>query len=90
MHSHEHFYQTGSKQQQITLYPHLDSNNKWLIEPYNGTIHNETFVPLINGMKIRLKHINTGRRLHSHDENLQLVNVTGKGMFMLWIRWICW
>ena len=29
-------------------------------------------------MKIRLKHINTGRRLHSHDENLQLVNVTGK------------
>ena len=68
LHSHEHFYQTGSKQQQITLYPHLDSNNKWLIEPYNGTIHNETFVPLINGMKIRLKHINTGRRLHSHDE----------------------
>ena len=46
----------------------MDSNNKWLIEPYNGTIHNETFVPLINGMKIRLKHINTGRRLHSHDE----------------------
>ena len=33
LHSHEHFYQTGSKQQQITLYPHLDSNNKWLIEP---------------------------------------------------------
>ncbi|RCK65694.1 Dolichyl-phosphate-mannose--protein mannosyltransferase 1 [Candida viswanathii] len=52
----------------ITLYPHLDSNNKWLIEPFNGTIYNDTFVPLINGMKIRLKHINTGRRLHSHDE----------------------
>ncbi|CAI5760298.1 unnamed protein product [Candida verbasci] len=68
LHSHDHFYPTGSKQQQITLYPHLDSNNKWLIEPYNGTIHNITFVPLINGMKIRLKHLNTGRRLHSHDE----------------------
>ncbi|KAK6886166.1 Dolichyl-phosphate-mannose--protein mannosyltransferase 1 [Candida tropicalis] len=68
LHSHDHFYKTGSKQQQITLYPHLDSNNKWLIEPYNGTVYNETFVPLINGMKIRLKHINTGRRLHSHDE----------------------
>ncbi|KAI5949320.1 PMT1 [Candida jiufengensis] len=68
LHSHDHFYPTGSKQQQITLYPHLDSNNKWLIEPYNGTIYNDTFVPLINGMKIRLKHINSGRRLHSHDE----------------------
>ncbi|KAL6450441.1 PMT1 Dolichyl-phosphate-mannose--protein mannosyltransferase 1 [Candida maltosa Xu316] len=68
LHSHDHFYKTGSKQQQITLYPHLDSNNKWLIEPYNGTVYNETFVPLINGMKIRLKHVNTGRRLHSHDE----------------------
>lgn len=68
LHSHQHFYPTGSKQQQITLYPHLDSNNKWLIEPYNGTIYNDTFIPLINGMKIRLKHVNTGRRLHSHDE----------------------
>nr|WOG36210.1 uncharacterized protein [Candida metapsilosis] len=68
LHSHQQFYPTGSKQQQITLYPHLDSNNKWLIEPFNGTIYNDTFVPLINGMKIRLKHINTGRRLHSHDE----------------------
>lgn len=78
LHSHQQFYPTGSKQQQITLYPHLDSNNRWLIEPYNGTIYNDTFIPLINGMKIRLKHVNTGRRLHSHDENLQLVNVIGK------------
>lgn len=68
LHSHDHFYPAGSKQQQITLYPHLDSNNRWLIEPYNGTIYNDTFVPLINGMKIRLKHVNSGRRLHSHDE----------------------
>lgn len=69
LHSHAHFYQTGSKQQQITLYPHLDDNNNWFIEPYqNTTVYNETFVPLTNGMKIRLKHINTGRRLHSHDE----------------------
>lgn len=67
LHSHNHFYPTGSKQQQITLYPHLDSNNNWLIEPYNDTIPEE-FVPLTNGMKIRLKHVNTGRRLHSHDE----------------------
>ncbi|EGW29916.1 uncharacterized protein SPAPADRAFT_68774 [Spathaspora passalidarum NRRL Y-27907] len=68
LHSHDAFYPTGSKQQQVTLYPHLDSNNKWFIEPYNGTIYNETFVPLVDGMKIRLRHINTHRRLHSHDE----------------------
>ncbi|KAK6454316.1 dolichyl-phosphate-D-mannose:protein O-D-mannosyltransferase [Scheffersomyces xylosifermentans] len=69
LHSHEHYYPTGSKQQQITLYPHLDSNNQWFIEPYlNTTVYNETFVPLTNGMKIRLRHVNTGRRLHSHDE----------------------
>lgn len=68
LHSHNHFYPTGSKQQQVTLYPHLDSNNDWLIEPYNETVYNQTFVPLTNGLKIRLKHVNSGRRLHSHDE----------------------
>lgn len=69
LHSHEHYYPAGSKQQQITLYPHLDSNNKWFIEPYsNLTVYNETFVPLTDGMKVRLKHINSGKRLHSHDE----------------------
>ncbi|KAK6203553.1 Pmt1 protein mannosyltransferase [Scheffersomyces amazonensis] len=69
LHSHDHFYPTGSKQQQITLYPHLDSNNKWFIEPYqNTTIYNETFVPLKDGSKVRFRHVNTGRRLHSHDE----------------------
>lgn len=68
LHSHNHFYPGGSKQQQITLYPHLDANNDWLIEPYDGTVYNETFVQLTDGMKIRLKHVNTGRRLHSHDE----------------------
>lgn len=67
LHSHNNFYPTGSKQQQITLYPHLDSNNNWLIEPYNDTLPNE-FVPLVDGTKIRLNHVNSGRRLHSHDE----------------------
>lgn len=31
LHSHPHAYETGSKQQQITLYPHSDENNEWLI-----------------------------------------------------------
>ncbi|CAH6721052.1 dolichyl-phosphate-mannose--protein mannosyltransferase 1 [[Candida] jaroonii] len=67
LHSHNLFYPTGSKQQQITLYPHIDSNNDWLIEPYNTSITDE-FIPIKSGMKVRLKHVNTGRRLHSHDE----------------------
>lgn len=68
LHSHNNFYPTGSKQQQITLYPHLDTNNHWLIEHYNNTTPDNEFIPIQNGMKIRLKHVNTGRRLHSHDE----------------------
>lgn len=67
LHSHNHFYPAGSKQQQVTLYPHLDSNNDWIIEPFNTSIP-EGFVPIEDGIKIRLKHANTGRRLHSHDE----------------------
>ncbi|CUM66320.1 uncharacterized protein PRCAT00003982001 [Priceomyces carsonii] len=67
LHSHDHFYPTGSKQQQITLYPHLDSNNNWLIEPYNDTMPDK-FVPIQDGTKVRLTHVNTKRRLHSHDE----------------------
>lgn len=68
LHSHNHYYPTGSKQQQITLYPHLDSNNNWLVEHYNDTTPDNEFVPVTDGMKIRLKHVNSGKRLHSHDE----------------------
>lgn len=68
LHSHNNFYPGGSKQQQITLYPHLDTNNHWLIEHYNNSTPDNELVPIHNGMKVRLKHVNTGRRLHSHDE----------------------
>lgn len=69
LHSHNLFYEEGSKQQQITLYPHLDGNNDWLVEDYNNTnVENYTsFEQLKHGTKIRLKHINTQKRLHSHD-----------------------
>ncbi|WFD03201.1 dolichyl-phosphate-mannose--protein mannosyltransferase [Malassezia obtusa] len=31
LHSHPHQYQTGSRQQQITLYPFVDNNNEWIV-----------------------------------------------------------
>ncbi|WFC99717.1 dolichyl-phosphate-mannose--protein mannosyltransferase [Malassezia yamatoensis] len=31
LHSHAHALQTGSKQQQVTLYPFRDHNNEWLV-----------------------------------------------------------
>ena len=42
LHSHAHMYPGGSNQQQITLYPHRDDNNIWILTnstdpeiPYN-------------------------------------------------------
>ncbi|GME86383.1 unnamed protein product [Ambrosiozyma monospora] len=67
LHSHDHLYEGGSGQQQVTLYPHLDDNNKWAIELYNVTEEPLEFVPITQGTKIRLKHLLTSRRLHSHD-----------------------
>ncbi|GME86773.1 unnamed protein product [[Candida] boidinii] len=67
LHSHDFLYEGGSKQQQITLYPHLDNNNKWSIELYNVSGEPFEFVPITDGTKIRLKHLMTSRRLHSHD-----------------------
>ncbi|CAG8548855.1 10266_t:CDS:10, partial [Gigaspora margarita] len=70
LHSHLHNYPTGSKQQQITLYPHKDDNNLWIIQnetdpevPFSETdpiwIHHNDV--------IRLNHAITKRRMHSHD-----------------------
>lgn len=80
LHSHLHMYPTGSKQQQITLYPHKDENNLWLIEnqtqpegqdgPIAGPKAWDALTPLHyveDGMVIRLYHLQTHRRVHSHD-----------------------
>lgn len=60
-------------EQQITLYPHRDSNNEWRIvnatdsgDPYTdwekGPI---TYVT--SGMRVKLRHLSTDKSLHSHD-----------------------
>ena len=80
LHSHNHMYPTGSKQQQITLYPHKDENNAWLLEnqtqplgpdgeEVKGVKAWDTIdpVPLVDGSIVRLYHVVTDRRLHSHD-----------------------
>jgi dolichyl-phosphate-mannose-protein mannosyltransferase len=81
LHSHPLMYPTGSKQQQITLYPHKDDNNIWVFENQtqpldsNGQAINGTYawdaLPepqfVKDGTVLRLYHRPTHRRLHSHD-----------------------
>lgn len=69
LHSHAAVYPGGSKQQQITLYPHQDANNDWML--YNETdtfdpVHQEP-VQIHDGQVLKLWHPTTQKRLHSHD-----------------------
>ncbi|KAI8990011.1 protein O-D-mannosyltransferase [Pilobolus umbonatus] len=66
LHSHEHDYPGGSNGQQVTLYPHKDKNNWWLInKAANDTVDGIEYVR--HGDVVRLTHITTHRRLHTHD-----------------------
>lgn len=79
LHSHNHMYPGGSKQQQVTLYPHKDENNVFIVEnqtqpegldgPITGSMAWDNMVPVWveDGTVIKLLHITTGRRIHSHD-----------------------
>ncbi|ORZ14249.1 dolichyl-phosphate-mannose--protein mannosyltransferase [Lobosporangium transversale] len=84
LHSHTSNYETGSKQQQITLYPHKDNNNDWIIQKRDGTIP-ESLEYIKNGDYVRLLHAQTHKRLHSHDhkapvtENENHFEVSGYG-----------
>jgi dolichyl-phosphate-mannose-protein mannosyltransferase len=63
----------GHLEQQITLYPHRDTNNDWLIT--NATAEGNPDIAweslpihyLEHNTRIKLKHLITGKRLHSHD-----------------------
>lgn len=87
LHSHPHMFPTGSKQQQITLYPHKDENNVFVVEnqtqplgPY-GQVEgpfawdNLTSEHIYDGALIKLYHPLTHRRLHSHDERPPVTDV---------------
>ncbi|KAF2488868.1 PMT-domain-containing protein [Lophium mytilinum] len=80
LHSHSHMYPTGSKQQQITLYPHKDENNVFVLEnqtlpemPDGSKVEGpkawDNFGPqfIEDGSVLKLYHVTTDRRLHSHD-----------------------
>ncbi|KAI0688800.1 glycosyltransferase family 39 protein [Cerioporus squamosus] len=73
LHSHPHSYPGGSKQQQITLYPHRDSNNDWRIvnasadgDPYTNWVDHD-IAYITGGTRVKLRHIQTDKSLHSHD-----------------------
>ncbi|KAJ1963695.1 hypothetical protein GGI12_001907 [Dipsacomyces acuminosporus] len=75
LHSHLSNYETGSKQQQITLYGFRDDNNFWVIsrteadeEKHKNSSTPDALQQVKDGDIVRLMHWKTYRRLHSHDE----------------------
>lgn len=60
-------------EQQVTLYPHIDSNNDWRI--INATELGDPYVDwetqdityITGGTRIKLRHTATDKSLHSHD-----------------------
>lgn len=73
LHSHAHTYPGGSKQQQVTLYPHRDDNNVWLVNNHSVHAHipdAETYVPtapIRDRHLVTLAHVMSHKKLHSHD-----------------------
>ena len=53
-------------EQQVTLYPHKDTNNDWILQKQDGTVP-DRLEYIKNGDIIRLKHAPTLKRLHSHN-----------------------
>eukprot|EP01135_Chromosphaera_perkinsii_P003037 Nk52_evm19s233 gene=Nk52_evmTU19s233 len=75
LHSHEHLYpdDVGPRQQQITCYAHKDSNNHFMFLKAKEEYDSEAPIEYIrHGDVVRLRHVNTGRHLHSHKEKAPL------------------
>ena len=72
LHSHEDRYplryddgRISSQGQQVTGYPHNDTNNLWQVVPSAGS--EERGQPVKNGDHVRLRHLGTGNWLLTHD-----------------------
>ncbi|PVU94435.1 hypothetical protein BB561_002535 [Smittium simulii] len=81
LHSHSSRYNSGSKQQQVTLYSYRDSNNLWVIERslenkviYDNSTNKEDLAHIKDGDIIRLRHVSTRKHLHSHDVRAPVTN----------------
>jgi dolichyl-phosphate-mannose-protein mannosyltransferase len=73
LHSHRHHYPSGSKQQQITLYPFQnDNNNIWHIYKKQSNATSSDIIE--HGNIVHLKHEATGAFLHSHNIRAPLSN----------------
>ncbi|KAJ2611558.1 hypothetical protein H4S08_003105 [Coemansia sp. RSA 1365] len=75
LHSHMSNYETGSKQQQVTLYGFRDDNNYWVItrteaaeQKMLNSSNPNALQQIKDGDTVRLMHWKTHRRLHSHDK----------------------
>lgn len=67
LHSHPQNYPTGSKQQQVTCFAGMDSNDYWIVKPEFGKRPAVVQGQLVaHNSVIRLEHMNTKRNLHSH------------------------
>ncbi|KAL0217760.1 hypothetical protein RCL1_008609 [Eukaryota sp. TZLM3-RCL] len=67
LHSHEVKYGTGSHQQSVTCFPEAtDSNSYWIVEAGLGNPPCSASEPIPCNSRIRLLHLNTKKRLHSH------------------------
>ncbi|CAO3640842.1 unnamed protein product [Cunninghamella blakesleeana] len=69
LHSHSKNYTSGSKQQQVTVYPFEDLNNMWIIKKpgISMTSAVDSIEYLKNNDIIELEHIATSRKLYSHE-----------------------
>ncbi|EPX74722.1 O-mannosyltransferase Ogm1 [Schizosaccharomyces octosporus yFS286] len=88
LHSNELVYPEGTEQQIVSLTDHPNQNALWIIEHDSPHQNNRENVELLeDGSIVRLRHIMTGRALHSHDHRPLVSNhdwqleVSGYGGF---------
>ncbi|KAI8084800.1 uncharacterized protein BX664DRAFT_375325 [Halteromyces radiatus] len=69
LHSDNKIFESGSHQNQVTVYPYEDLNNIWVIQKVDGKIYDGPPDYLRNNYAFKLEHYASTRKLHSHDQN---------------------